>query len=149
MIQDNLSQLFERDLEKLKQEITAYTNEADLWIIQDGISNSAGNLSLHLVGNLKHFVGKMLGNIPYERQRDKEFSDKNIPLSVLINSIDETIAAVKKALENLSGDEIKKIFPSNVFGYEMTTEYFLLHLLAHLNYHLGQINYHRRLLDGE
>ena len=147
MIQDNLSQLFERDLEKLKQEITAYTNEADLWIIQDGISNSPGNLSLHLVGNLKHFVGKMLGNIPYERQRDKEFSDKNISASVLLNSIDETIEAVKQTLENLSEDAIKKIFPSNVFGYEMTTEYFLLHLLAHLNYHLGQINYHRRLLN--
>ena len=147
MIQDNLSQLFERDLEKLKQEITAYTNEADLWIIQDGISNSPGNLSLHLVGNLKHFVGKMLGNIPYERQRDKEFSDKNISASILLNSIDETIEAVKQTLENLSEDAIKKIFPSNVFGYEMTTEYFLLHLLAHLNYHLGQINYHRRLLN--
>ena len=147
MIQDNLSQLFERDLEKLKTEITAYTNEPDLWIIQEGILNSAGNLSLHLVGNLKHFVGKMLGNIPYERQRDKEFSDKNISASILLNSIDETIEAVKQTLENLSEDAIKKIFPSNVFGYEMTTEYFLLHLLAHLNYHLGQINYHRRLLN--
>ena len=149
MLQKNLSRLFERDLEKLKQEIAAYTNENDLWIIGDGISNSGGNLCLHLVGNLKHFIGKLLGNSSYERQRDKEFSDKNIPSTELLKAVDETIASVKTTFENLHDDELEKIFPIKVFENEMTTESFLLHLYGHLNYHLGQINYHRRLLNKQ
>ncbi len=145
MIQKNLARLFEKDLTKLKEEISLYKTESDLWIIQEGISNSGGNLCLHLVGNLKHFIGKTLGNIAYERQREKEFADKNIPSAVLIQSIDETIAAVTLTLGYLSEDDLNKLYPINVFGYEMTTEYFLLHLSGHLSYHLGQINYHRRL----
>lgn len=147
MLQKNLSQLFERDLGNLKKEIEAYTNENDLWRIEGNILNSGGNLCLHLIGNLKHFIGKTLGNIPYERKRDREFSDKNIPRNEMLTAIDETIAAVKSALENLPDDDLEKIFPIKVFENEMTTEVFLLHLYAHLSYHLGQINYHRRLLN--
>ena len=147
MLQETLIPLFERDLAKLKQEIVAYTNEADLWKIQDGIANSAGNLCLHLVGNLKHFVGKILGGVAYERNREKEFADKDVPKEQLLKSIDETKEAVTGALSKLSAEDIDKIYPLSVFGYEMTTEYFLIHLYGHLNYHLGQINYHRRLLN--
>ena len=147
MVQEMLSQLFERDLTKLKADIKAYTNETDLWKTAEGISNSSGNLCLHLVGNLKHFVGKTLGNIPYERVREKEFSDKNIPIAVLEKSIGETLDGVLKTLQNLNDSELNSIYPINVFGKEMTTEWFLIHLYGHLNYHLGQINYHRRLLN--
>jgi len=147
MLQETLTQLFTKDLNKLKDEIAAYSNEADLWKIEDGIANSAGNLCLHLVGNLKHFIGKTLGNISYERNREKEFTDKDVPSAILIKSIDETINAVAVSLQNLSDEGLAKIYPINVFGSEMTTENFLIHLYGHLNYHLGQINYHRRLLN--
>jgi uncharacterized damage-inducible protein DinB len=147
MLQQKLLQLFERDLNKLKQEISSYTNEADIWKIQDGIANSGGNLCLHLIGNLKHFIGKILGNIPYERQRDKEFSDKNIPAQQLLKGINETIHAVTTALQQLSDEILSSIYPIRVFETEMTTEVFILYLYGHLNYHLGQINYHRRLLN--
>ena len=149
MLQQTLIPLFEKDLNKLKDEIVAYSNEANLWKMQDGILNSAGNLCLHLVGNLKHFIGKILGNIPYERQRDKEFADKDIPKEQLLINIDETKEAVTNALSKLSIEDIDKIYPINVFGTEMTTETFLMHLYGHLNYHLGQINYQRRLLDDD
>lgn len=147
MITESLPLLFERDLEKMKLEISAYTNEQDIWVVKENISNSAGNLCLHITGNLKHFIGNMLGNIAYERDRNKEFSDKNIPASSLLSALDETMAAVKQTLENLSREDLLKTFPLKVFGYEMTTGYFLIHLYGHLNYHLGQINYHRRLLN--
>ncbi len=127
--------------------MNAYTTEADVWKIADGIANSGGNLCLHLVGNLKHFVGRILGNIPYERQREKEFSDKNIPVVILVKSIDETMDAVTKTLKILSDEDFNKSYPIHVFGTEMTTGTFLMHLYGHLNYHLGQINYHRRLLN--
>ena len=147
MLYETLARLFDKDLSALKKEIAAYTNETDLWIIKDGISNSGGNLCLHLVGNLKYFIGKTLGNIPYERNREKEFSDKNIPVENLITAIEETKSAVIETLHNLKNGDLEKIYPLNVFGTEMTTENFLLHLYGHLNYHLGQINYHRRLLN--
>ena len=147
MLQQSFATLFERDLNKLKQEIEAYTNEADLWKVQDGIANSAGNLCLHLVGNLKHFVGKILGNIPYERQREKEFSDKDIPKAQLLQAIDETKQAVLPTIQQLTFEMLDNNYPVELFGYEMTIEYFLVHLYGHLAYHLGQINYHRRLLN--
>ncbi|MBS1947474.1 MAG: DinB family protein [Bacteroidetes bacterium] len=147
MVKEALAQLFERDLSKLAVEIKAYTKEADIWKTAEGISNSGGNLCLHIVGNLKHFVGRALGNIPYEREREKEFSDKDIPLPALVKSVEETSAIVAAALKKLADEDLNKIYPIHVFGYEMTTGSFLIHLYGHLGYHLGQINYHRRLLN--
>lgn len=147
-------QLFQRDLEKLKTEISSYKNEKKIWEISGEthltggqVKNSAGNLCLHLCGNLQHFIGAVLGNSGYIRNRDTEFSRKDVSVSELLKEIDETIDVVKLTLENLREDKLKETFPVNVFGYEMTTDFFLTHLTTHLNYHLGQINYHRRLLD--
>lgn len=147
--------LFDRDLNKLKDEIGAYKDEKKLWIIsgethQIGgqVKNSGGNLCLHLCGNLQHFIGATLGNSGYVRNREAEFNSKNISVSDLLKEIDNTIAAVEKSLNDLKEEKLNGIFPINVFGYEMTTGYFLVHLTAHLGYHLGQINYHRRLLDN-
>ena len=140
-------QLFERDLEKLKTEITSYKDGNKMWEISGDISNSAGNLCLHICGNLQHFIGSVLGISAYKRDRDSEFSRKNIPVDEIIKKIDHTIFTVKKTLNELDLNNLEEIYPINVFGYEMTTGFFLAHLTTHLNYHLGQINYHRRLLD--
>jgi uncharacterized damage-inducible protein DinB len=146
MIQ-TLTQLFLRDLEKLKTEISSFKDEKKVWEISGEIKNSAGNLCLHLCGNLQHFIGAVLGNSGYVRNRDAEFSRKNVPLKELLGEIELTARVVQKTLKELKEEELSKTFPINVFGFEMTTEYFLVHLTTHLNYHLGQINYHRRLLD--
>jgi len=139
--------LYQRDLEKLKTEITSYKNEENLWKTSGAILNSGGNLCLHLCGNLQHFIGAILGNSGYVRKRDEEFSKKNVPLSELVTELELTMKVVKDTLEKLNENDLQKIYPVNVFGYEMTTEYLLTHMAAHLNYHLGQINYHRRFLD--
>ena len=146
MLQDILNELFERDLLKLKQEISLYEDEAKLWIISKDIKNSSGNLALHIVGNLKHFIGAIIGKSDYVRNRDAEFADKNVPKDKILKSIDETIDAVKTGISSLTEEELRKEYPIHVFEKPMTTEFFLVSLLAHLNYHLGQINYHRRLL---
>ena len=100
-----------------------------------------------MVGNINHFIGKVLGNVNYERQRDLEFSLKNVPRNELIEMIDETIAIVSKVLPSLNDEQINSDYPLIVLKEKMSTEYFLIHLATHLGYHLGQINYHRRLLD--
>lgn len=147
MLTKNLIKLFKRDLTKLKEEIQLYNKESNLWITDKLISNSAGNLALHLVGNLNHFIGTALGNTGYVRQRDLEFSLKNISVEELIKQINDTIMVVENTLSSLTQSDLDKEYEKNPFKEKITTEYFLLHLSMHLAYHLGQVNYHRRLLD--
>jgi hypothetical protein len=146
MLQDDLSALFERDLLKLKEEIALYKDENQIWALKPGIGNSAGNLCLHLNGNLQHFIGDTIGHSGYIRQRELEFSQKNIPRQELLNAIDVTMEVVRTTLGKLKTDDFEKVFPLEAMGKTWKTGQFLLHLLSHLNYHLGQINYHRRMI---
>jgi uncharacterized damage-inducible protein DinB len=141
----SISTLLIRDLTKLKSEVEAYSDERDLWKIRGEISNSAGTLSLHLCGNLRHFIGAILGNSDYVRDRPAEFNDRDVSRTELLARIDLTIDEIQDALETISQERLFEQYPEEVFGYQMTTEFFLIHLHGHLNYHLGQINYHRRL----
>ncbi|MBS1502322.1 MAG: DUF1572 family protein [Bacteroidetes bacterium] len=145
--QEILKKVFKRDLEKLRTEIEAYQTESNIWIVADGIANSAGNLCLHLVGNLNHFIGTVLGNTGYVRQRDLEFSLKDVPRTELIQKIDATILMIGEVLTRVTDEQLSSVFPIAVFAPDDTTGYFLTHLATHLSYHLGQVNYHRRLLD--
>jgi hypothetical protein len=106
MIKQPLALIFERDLNKLKEEINLYKEESNLWKTEKNISNSAGNLALHLIGNLHHFIGAVLGNTGYVRERDKEFSSVNIPRELIIQNIDATIIMVKNVLLNLSDEAL-------------------------------------------
>ncbi|GAA4883365.1 hypothetical protein GCM10023311_01870 [Flaviramulus aquimarinus] len=148
MLTKTLIKIFKRDLDKLKVEIESYNNEKNLWVLKDGIGNSAGNLCLHLVGNLNHFIGAEFGNTGYKRQRDLEFSLKDVPRIDLIKQINNVKSIVEKTLLTLVPDDLKKEYSRRVFEDKMTIEFFLIHLATHLAYHLGQINYHRRLLDS-
>jgi uncharacterized damage-inducible protein DinB len=141
-----IRKLFERDLIRLKNELLAYNDENSLWVINECIKNSGGNLAIHLIGNLNHFIGSVLGTTGYIRQRDKEFNDKNISREAIIKQIDDLQLTIDDTLSSLSKKDLDKSYPLKVFEKEMTTEYFLIHLYGHFNYHLGQINYHRRLL---
>ncbi|WP_250252481.1 DUF1572 family protein [Chryseobacterium sp. Marseille-Q3244] len=147
MITESLRSLYNRDLNKLKTEIEAYQKEENLWKVDKNISNSAGNLCLHLIGNLNHFIGTYLGNTGYVRNRELEFSLKDVPRAELIDKIEATATMIDFVVSQLPESEMEKEYPLVVFEDKMTTGYFLIHLLSHLDYHLGQINYHRRLLD--
>ena len=119
------------------------------WIIDKKIANSAGNLCLHLVGNLKTYIGAELGGSGYIRNRELEFSAKDIPREELMAAIDETLKVVSTTLKTLTEADLKKQFPVLVWDSPTPVEFFLIHLATHLTYHLGQVNYHRRLLDGQ
>lgn len=142
----DLKKIFERDLDQLAQEISAYSNESDLWVVKGEIKNSAGNLCLHLCGNLQHFVGKVLGGTDYVRNREAEFADKHIPRTTLLKEIATTKKVVSDVLHHMSPAQLDQTYPVQVFGEPMPTGFFLIHLATHLTYHRGQINYHRRLL---
>ena len=149
MVITSLKSIYKRDLEKLRHEIELYQDEANLWKVGGEIPNSAGNLCLHLIGNLKAFIGAELGGSGYVRQRDLEFSTNGTSRTELIKGVDETLADVLAGLDKVTLEQLEQDYPIVVFADKgpMTTEYFLIHLATHLSYHLGQINYHRRLFD--
>jgi Protein of unknown function (DUF1572) len=144
---ETLKNLFSRDLGRLKIEVELYANENNLWRVEKDITNSAGNLCLHIIGNLNTHIGKEIGKTNYIRNRALEFSSKNISKVELIKKIDETILVVNNSLDKLTPEDLLKEYPIIVFDKSTSTEYLLVHLTTHLTYHLGQINYHRRLLD--
>lgn len=145
---NTLQQLYKRDFIKLKTEIEAYSKEEHMWVVQGGIENSGGNLCLHLIGNLKAFIGAQIGETGYVRDRTFEFSGKNVPREALIQQIEETMTIVEKSLSLVDEEMLQSDYPLVIFKEKMTYEFFLIHLESHLTYHLGQINYHRRLLDN-
>jgi uncharacterized damage-inducible protein DinB len=148
MLTKTLETIFHRDLDALKQEIEAYQNEDRLWMVTKDISNSAGNLCLHIIGNLNHFIGAILGHTGYVRQRELEFTRTHVPKIEMITNIEATKAIVAKVLADLTTTDLEREYELKVFNKPMSTGYFLVHLSTHLAYHLGQINYHRRLLDS-
>jgi hypothetical protein len=147
MLITTLKTIFSKDLQRLRAEINLYNDENALWLVEKNIANSGGNLCLHVIGNLKTYIGKEIGKIDYVRDRDAEFSSKNVPRSELIKRLDETIAVVDLSLDRLTPEGLAGEYPIRVLEGKTSMEYFLVHLAAHLSYHLGQINYHRRLLD--
>ena len=148
MLTNTLVSLFERDLKKLITEIELYENESNIWQIEKKILNSAGNLTLHLIGNLNTYIGKEIGKTNYVRNRDLEFLEKNVPRKDLITKIEDTIETIRLALSQIADEELDSEYPILVFSKKTSTEFFLIHLTTHLAYHLGQINYHRRLIES-
>ena len=139
-----LQQLFLRDMDRLRAEIEAYEDGPTLWATPGTVTNSAGNLCLHLCGNLQHFIGAVLGGSGYVRDREHEFSARNVPRTALLSEIDRTKASIAATLGSLNTDVLDRTYPIQVFAEAMSTAQFLMHLQGHLNYHLGQINYLRR-----
>lgn len=144
---NSIDKLIERDLNKLEVEINLYGSEETIWKTDKDIKNSAGNLCLHLCGNLQTYFGAILGKSGYVRNREYEFAAKGVSRTELLNQIQQTKVAVKSTLQKLDPADINKEYEQQVMGYPMTTMYFFIHLVGHLEYHLGQINYHRRLLS--
>jgi uncharacterized damage-inducible protein DinB len=147
IILETLLKLFDRDLQRLEEEINLYPSEEAIWKVSGDIKNPAGNLCLHICGNLQHYIGANLGRTSYVRNRDYEFAAKDLSKTALSAEVQKTKQVVRETLETLKPSSLEAEYPEKVFDYSMTTAYFLIHLSSHLGYHLGQINYHRRILQ--
>jgi hypothetical protein len=136
-----------RDLRAVQRELNLYADEQDLWATPPGAPNAAGTLALHLAGNLQHYVGARLGASGYVRNREAEFARRDVPRSALLAELDAAIAAVETVLAREA--ELPDRFPEAVGGWGTDTGDFLVHLVSHLGFHLGQIDYHRRLVTAD
>lgn len=149
MKNEKLISLFQRDLSKVIVELESYANEDDLWENLPGTTNSGGNLAQHLVGNLKSFIGNPFGKIDYVRDRESEFSARLFTREELIIQLQSTSAIVASAVASISAVQSQEQYPVEIKVIEpdQPVEYVIYYLLAHLSYHLGQINYHRRYMN--
>jgi uncharacterized damage-inducible protein DinB len=130
----------------LIQELEAFDEDSQLWKKTEGVSNSAGNLALHLEGNLREYIGRQLGEVQYQRRRDEEFSGSGVTRAEMVKRFEEVREIVVQTISRLSSERLGATYPERVTGIEWSTQQFIFHLLAHFNYHLGQIDYLRRFL---
>ena len=145
-IAEGLAALFSRDLTRLIQELQAFPNDEILWQRAPGVTNSAGNLVLHLEGNLREFIGRQLGGVAYHRTRDQEFALNGLSRDDLVQRMERVRELVAQVLEELSDRDFSAVYPEQVLETKLSSLDFLIHLNGHLNYHLGQIDYLRRIL---
>ena len=138
-----------RELKTLERELNAYPSEAQIWEIPAGLPNSAGTLALHAAGNLQHFIGTVLGGTSYVRDRDAEFSRRNVPRAELIEDLRRAEQTVRDTLPSLDSGRFAETYPLPVANRRVNTGEFMTHLVAHLAYHAGQLNFHRRIVTGD
>jgi hypothetical protein len=141
--------LLRRELAALRREIEAYPDERQIWALPPGLPNSGGTLTLHLCGNLQHFIGGAFGATGYVRDRPAEFSRRGVPRAELLAEIDRTVQAVDRGFANLTPEILNADFPEILYGYRYQAGDFLTHLAVHLGFHLGQVDYHRRVVTGD
>lgn len=147
-IASDLALHFRRDLARLRQQVEAFPNDEALWQTLPGVTNTAGNLALHIEGNLREYIGRQLGKRPYKRNRELEFSTKGMSRRELGTRIAELIRSIPDVLEHLSSEQLDAEYPEVVLEIATSTRELLIHLHGHLNWHLGQIDYLRRVLIG-
>ena len=149
MIVSSIAAILDRDLGALEREVQAYPDERHLWTPVPGIPNVAGTLVLHLAGNLQHYIGATLGRTGYVRDRPAEFSRRDVPRAELLREIQAARAAVSASLSGPRAPDPDAEFPETVGGGKVRTGDYLVHLATHFAYHLGQIDYHRRMVTGQ
>ena len=143
-----LAAIFRRDLTKLLQEVQGFPDDDSIWLTPAGMNNSPGNLVLHLEGNLREYIGRQIGGLPYQRIRPIEFSSTGLPKEQLKARLVELREAIPAVIGGLSSEQFQKEYPEQVLEIPLATEEFLIHLYGHLNWHLGELDYLRRALSG-
>jgi uncharacterized damage-inducible protein DinB len=147
-IKNTIGSILDRDLRTLRRELEAYPDEADLWRSVPGVTNVAGTLALHLAGNLQHFFGACLARSGYQRDRPAEFFRRNVGRAELLREIEAARVAVNAGVASLDAARLAAEFPEVIADARITTGEYLVHLATHFAYHLGQIDYHRRMVTG-
>jgi uncharacterized damage-inducible protein DinB len=141
--------ILDRDLRTVRREIEAYPDERDLWRDVPGLANVGGTLVLHLTGNIQHYFGTRLAGADYVRDRPAEFARRNVPRSELLREVDAARAAIQAARSALRDEDLRADFPEVITGCRVRTSEYLIHLVTHFAYHMGQLDYHRRVVTGK
>jgi hypothetical protein len=148
MLSSELAALFARDIRRLIQQLQAFPDTTTVWTTAPGVTNAAGTLALHLEGNLREYIGRQLGQIEFTRNRPLEFSARGVEQADLIARLEAVHDMVPRVIRQLSAVQLDTDYPEVMYGKPMSTRQFLIHLLGHLSYHLGQVDYLRRVITA-
>jgi hypothetical protein len=149
MLLPSVIAILDRDLRALRREIEAYPDEDSLWLTPAGVSNSAGTLALHLAGNVQHYLGARLGGTGYVRDRPAEFARRHVPRAEIVQEIEAARKSLAAAQSRLTGSDLTEDFPEVIGNLQFETGDYLIHLVSHFTFHLGQLDYHRRMVTGQ
>jgi uncharacterized damage-inducible protein DinB len=142
---DDISLLLSRELESFERELALFPDDESIWRTSDGVSNSAANLALHVSGNLRHFVGAVMGGTGYVRNRPEEFARRSGTRAEVVAEIADAVRTVRGVLATFTEAQLDvELTPPGVPA-PITTRRFLVHLCVHAGFHLGQAGYVRRL----
>lgn len=144
MLNNILAGFYERDILRLIEEINLFKQEENLWKTQGAVKNTCGNLALHIIGGMNFLIGTTLAKTAYVRNRDLEFIQKNVAKEDLVAQLEELIPLIRKTVNAV---DMEGEYPRTFDDAIRTNSYVLTQLALHLNYHLGQVNYLRRILD--
>lgn len=149
MITSVLIDLYTREIDKLKNEVLNFESDEQLWKTPEPQITPAGNTCLYLAGTLQHYIGNIMGDSGYIRNKEAEMKARNVPRERLLEEIDNTKQVVIDTLEQISKTELQKVFPTNEFEEPITTEFYLIHLLKNVGFHVGQISVLRQLASAK
>lgn len=129
-------------LEEYLDKITLAVADLDvaaLWWRPAPGTNSAGNLVVHLAGNLSLWILKSIGGQPYDRHRAAEFAagPEAGSRDELVARLAGVVAACREILTSLS--EADLAVSRDVQGYRVNTLSAVFHAVEHMSYHTGQI----------
>jgi Protein of unknown function (DUF664) len=146
---DELRRLLLRELHAFARDVELFPDDASLFRTLPGVTNSAGNLGLHVAGNLKHYVGAVLGQTGYVRDREAEFATRGVSRADVARELGEAAQVVDHVLARLPAAALEQPYPEAVAGVVLPCRLFLMHLAVHLSFHLGQASYLRRSMTGD
>jgi uncharacterized damage-inducible protein DinB len=150
----DLAKMFRKDarvgLEKYLPQIVRclqLLSEKEIWWRPNDASNAAGNIVLHLCGNLRQWIISGLGGARDARQRDTEFSERGpIPRRTLIRQLKTTVEETCQIIDRISAEKLSQDFP--IQGYRVSGLVAITHVYEHFAYHAGQIAYLTKLKRG-
>jgi hypothetical protein len=147
-VSEELAALFARDLARWRQQVQAFPDTPSLWKTAPGVANAAGTLALHVEGNLREYVGRLLGGLPYARDRGWEFSARGVEQAEIVRRLEDVCALVPRIIAGLTTAQLDATYAEPYDGALLSTRQFLVHLYGHASYHLGQVDCLRRVLTG-
>jgi hypothetical protein len=93
------------------------------------------------------FDRRQLAQTGYVRDRDQEFIRKGVPGNELVAQLEELIPMIRATLNAFTPEGMEAEYPMMFDDAKNSNSYVLVQLSLHLNYHLGQVNYLRRVLE--
>ncbi len=136
--------VIEESLSRINQCLNALT-EDEIWHRENQNTNSAGNLVLHLCGNIRQYIVSGVGGAADIRVRHVEFdTSRKESKSALINILNQTLSESNTVVQSLSPDKFGDSV--TIQGFNHTRLSAIIHVIEHLSYHTGQITYYTKYI---